>query len=447
MNPCPSFPALKYRLSTATYTEALGNAFPRPCEHANAMTRPTPLPPLALSLLLLHLLLCCPLAHAELTLVADVRAVQADSAGSGLDAALGKTRFDNSGVDGMLGLDLHADLDIWQLDMSALRYRGSDQVLALTEAFASLRPIPTSAWRQQLRAGFFYAPLSLENSVATWQAKGFLSSSAINTWLAEELRTLGIEWRWTRLGQFVGSDHDYSLFAAAFDHNDTAGSLLSWRGWSLHDRQLGWDETVDFAALPTFADTGPFRFQAPYTAPFEEVDHRVGYYIGADWQYRPQLRLSGLYYDNRGQPAEFDNGQYSWQTRFQHVSLHWQPNENWALLAQAMRGNTQMGRNVLRYVDNDFRAWYLSLARQWQTHRFSARYDNFRVADRDQTINDNNQEHGKAYTLAWHWQFSTNWQLLTEVQQIDSDRPARLTIAEAAEQREHLLQLALRFQF
>lgn len=433
---------LKYLLPNATYTLRLGYAHFWLRESASAMTRSAPL-----LLVLLQSLLLSPLAWSEVTVLADVRVVQADTAGNGLDADLGKTRFDNSGIDGVFGLDLHADLDIWQLDASLLRYAGSEQVLAITEAFATLRPIPSSPWRQQVRAGFFYAPISLENTVATWQANGFLTSSAINSWLAEELRTLGIEWRWTWLGQFAGSAHDFSVFAAAFDHNDTAGSLLTWRGWSLHDRQIGWDEAIAYADLPTLAPTGSFRFQAPYAAPFEEVDHRVGYYVGAEWQYRPGLKLTWLHYNNRGQPAEIDNGQYSWQTRFQHLGLHWQAHEHWTLLAQWLRGNTQMGRSVLRYIDNDFTAWYLSLARQWQVHRFSARYDDFRVDDRDQTVDDNNQEHGHAYTFAWHWQFSTSWQLLTEVQQIDSDRPARLTVATSPEQRERLLQLALRFQF
>lgn len=387
------------------------------------------------------------LPASESALLLDLRAVQADTAGDGLDGGLGKTRFDGGTLSGFIGLDVHADLDVWQLDATLLRYPHSDKPVSLTEAFVGFRPLPSSIWRQQLRAGWFYLPMSLENAEATWQPRGFISSSSINTWLAEELRTAGLEWQLTRLGQQARSPHDVALFAAVFDHNDPAGSMLSWRGWAIHDRQFGWAEELDFAPLPTLSPTGSFRFQEPYNEPFTEIDHRMGYYAGVEWRLRPRWRLSFLHYDNRGEPFEVDDGQYAWATRFDHIGWRWQIDSDWTLQGQWLNGQTQMGRSATRFIDNDFSSQYVSLARQWHEHRFSARLEQFEVEDHDQTADDDNDETGHAVTLAWLWQWRERWQLLTELLLVDSERDARRYFNQSTQQQETVLQLAVRFHW
>ena len=60
--------------------------------------------------------------------------------------------------------------------------------LDLTEAYLQFRPYPRDGFRLRLKAGAFYAPISLENRASGWDSPYTLSYSAINTWLGKELR-------------------------------------------------------------------------------------------------------------------------------------------------------------------------------------------------------------------------------------------------------------------
>ena len=59
-----------------------------------------------------------------------------------------------------------------------------------------------------------------------------------------------------------------------FGFNDTAGTLLAFRGWALHDQKTG---AFSREALPPL---GPDMAgaQPPWTTPTLEVDHRIGFY-------------------------------------------------------------------------------------------------------------------------------------------------------------------------
>ncbi|NQD37792.1 hypothetical protein HPT27_12215 [Permianibacter sp. IMCC34836] len=407
--------------------------------------------------LILTALLAPAASRGETLLVGELRALTGRSAGNPLEGELGKSPDDEQQPSGFLGLQARWDLDAltqsgldlsaWQFNLSVLRYPSSEKPVALTEAFLRYRPIPDSAWRNQWRAGLFYAPLSLENSEALWQPQGFLSSSAINTWLGEEVRTTGIEWNGDWLGQRSGSDHDLGITLAVFCCNDPAGGLLSWRGWALHDRQYGWGEETEFAALPALTENGSFRSQEAYGSPFTEIDQRYGYYASLHWQHRGGIRIALSHYDNRGDPLAFEEGQWAWYTEFDQLSLKWQPSTDWTVLLQWLDGHTEFGRHRNRMIDNRFAAGFVSFARQWHQHRFSLRYDDFSVTDDDETPDDDNNEDGSAGTLAWQWQIDPNCLLLTEAMTIQSKRPARHYFGDAAEQSEHSLQIAIRFSW
>ena len=70
-----------------------------------------------------------------------------------------------------------------------------------------------------------------------WRSPYTLSFSAINTWVGEELRTIGAEYSLDWLGRSHGHDFDFTLSAAGYGWNDTAGTVIATRGWGLHDRQ------------------------------------------------------------------------------------------------------------------------------------------------------------------------------------------------------------------
>ena len=60
-----------------------------------------------------------------------------------------------------------------------------------------------------------------------------LVSTAIGSWMGEEVKVLGLEA--TAKGDL--GEHELAATIAGFDYNDTAGALLTFRGWALHDRK------------------------------------------------------------------------------------------------------------------------------------------------------------------------------------------------------------------
>ncbi|MBT8099926.1 MAG: hypothetical protein KJO82_09255, partial [Gammaproteobacteria bacterium] len=82
-------------------------------------------------------------------------------------------------------LDAHIVLEGYDDELGA--------AVDFTEAYLEWRPVPRSATRYRLKIGAFYPRISLENEAAGWSSPYTLNSSAINTWVAEELRSFGAE--------------------------------------------------------------------------------------------------------------------------------------------------------------------------------------------------------------------------------------------------------------
>jgi len=59
--------------------------------------------------------------------------------------------------------------------------------------FTEWRPVPKSATRYRLKLGAFYPNISLEKVDPAWSSPYTQNFSAINTWIAEEIRTFGAE--------------------------------------------------------------------------------------------------------------------------------------------------------------------------------------------------------------------------------------------------------------
>jgi hypothetical protein len=127
-------------------------------------------------------------------------------------------------------------------------------LIDVNEAWLAWKPVPGSAWKHSVKAGAFFPPTSVETDYDTpgWTPTRTISGSAINSWIGEEIRTTGIEWRALRRGRFAGSPHDFGVTLAAFKGNDPAATLLSWRGWSIGDRITGLNETLRLADLPVY---------------------------------------------------------------------------------------------------------------------------------------------------------------------------------------------------
>ena len=127
-----------------------------------------------------------------------------------------------------------------------------------------------------------------------WRSPYTLSFSAINTWVGEELRTIGAEYSLDWLGRSHGHDFDFTLSAAGYGWNDTAGTVLATRGWGLTDRQS--------TLFGRFANGGKPLPQR--TLFYDDLDKRAGYYASAAANYRGLLELRALHYDNRAKLVE-----------------------------------------------------------------------------------------------------------------------------------------------
>jgi hypothetical protein len=204
----------------------------------------------------------------------DLRMVTSPKMDSLLDGGLGKFRYGGKGgnfrfaeavVQGTL--DINDTVSAVALLRAEPKTRSGVDAL---EAYVSLHPASDSDFGWSAKLGAFFPTISLENDDIGWISPYTLTPSAINTWIGEELRTIGGEgtarWRTPNLGTF-------SFTGALFGGNDPAGVLIYDRGWALHDRPTGLTEKVrqPDATLRLFRQPVPGR-----TGLFDEIDHRAG---------------------------------------------------------------------------------------------------------------------------------------------------------------------------
>ena len=186
--------------------------------------------------------------------------------------------------------------------------------LDLTEAVIDWRPIPRSRNQQQVRFGAFYPSFSLENGDRGWQSPFTYSYSAINTWLGEEIRPVGAEWSLRRRLEGFRSAHEVRAFAAGFYGNDPAGTLLFWRGWSLHDRQSRLNDELEIPPRAVH-DAAAAAVAVHGDRPSSRRLRRPRVALCA----RALVQLAR--YDNRADPYSFSDGQWGWGTDFNHLAV------------------------------------------------------------------------------------------------------------------------------
>lgn len=386
----------------------------------------------------------------------DLRLVASDSERSWARGGLDKTRFDRGSSALRLGQAvLRVDGDLAPAFSASAVLSASDDrrgLVDVNEAWVAWNPVPSSPWKTRVRAGAFFPVTSLELGYDNigWTPEHTISSSAINSWLGEELRTLGVEFNVTRNGRLTGSPHDFGLTGALLVGNDPLGTLLAWRGWSVGDRISGLSEGLPLADLPVFRAGGALVDQTRSINVFREIDDRLGFYVGGNYSYnsaaKTRFELVALHYDNRGDPLVIRSGQYSWRTRFNHVSLRLQGLGQWEFSAQLLGGNTLMGPNA---VNLDYSAAYLLVSHPFGPGTVAVRVDQFNTRERPEDVirSDANSEDGRALALAYHWRIKPSLSLVTEALMVESDRAARTVLGLPTSRLERSLTAALRISF
>lgn len=376
----------------------------------------------------------------------DCRLVARPSERSWTDGGLGKTRFGDGGT--TAGCVQAGLVGTWQIT-PALRALADVQYAtpahdawSLLEAYLRYRPVSTTPLRWSLKLGAFFPPVSLENEAIGWTSPWTLTPSAIDSWVGEELRSIGaeaqLEWR--------GGGYTLAGVAAVLRSNDPAGELIAARGWSLSDLTSGLGSAVrepDVYALGN-QESVPLRFN-----PFLENDARAGWYAGASWQAPGRGRIELLRYDNDADPATHSGGVspvFSWHTQFWNLGGELDAG-GFVLLAQAMRGSTRIAPAPDFSTSTDFDAAYVLAGRTFGAWRAALRIDAFATSQQPPSLADRVREHGGAATFALSWR-PFEWLRLTgECLHVRSWRNQRVEEGLAAQQDDSQLQLSARVLF
>jgi hypothetical protein len=345
----------------------------------------------------------------------DVRAVIAPDPQSWLGGGLGKFRYGGKqkfGAEAVAQADLTLDDGLNAVGV----FRAEPETRSVVDALEMyLRYAPASqgevSW--SVKAGAFFPTISLENDDVGWTSPYTLTPSAINSWIGEELRTIGSEGnlRWN-----TGPLGTLSLTGALYCCNEEAGTLMADRGWAMDDNPTGLFERV---RLP---DQTLRLFHAPVpgnSGMFNQIDGNPGWYAGAAWQIPGIAQFSITRYDNRADPAAVSTRDEAWGTKFWDFGARTQVGPV-TLIAQQLSGYTELdftgGADTVK-----FQSGYLLASYDLDDWRFSAREDLFQTR-RVAAANNNFNEDGNATTAAISWAGYDNLRLTAELIHMNSRR-------------------------
>jgi hypothetical protein len=396
-------------------------------------------------------------AHAEMDLfsretfagLVDLRLSAADGEKSFVDGGFGKLRYGGNAAGDLKARAQVADAALIWKPQFAWGLTGLFDVQAqpeqrpspdLVQGFIQYKPLPRSDFRWSVRAGLYWPEISLEHSGPAWAVAETITPSAINAWIGEEVKVVGAEAHVQKNFGF----HELGLTGGVFKDDDTAGTLLSFRGWGLHDIKATASDHFPLPPLSPYMATK----QARDTRSRRELDDRWGWYARLDWRPPAPFTVNAFYYDNRGDGVAVVNKQWSWDTRFWNLGATLRLDPKTRLSSQLMRGRTIMGfpSATGRWVDTKFASAYVLATRAIGEDSASARLDWFE-ADDIGTPQDDTSEHGWSALAAYRHKLNDHLALFLEAMHVDSNKPGRAYGRIAPGQAQSQLQGSLRFTF
>lgn len=297
------------------------------------------------------------------------------------------------------------------------------KTLSLVEAFLQYKPAPTGDFGIRAKGGFFFPPISLENTSMGWTSPYTVTSSAINSWVGEELRTVGGE----ATVFYQNDDLESGITGALCTANDPAGTQLTWRSWSFNDREIGLFDRMPLTQIPIIQPTGNLFKQTPTERPFHEIDNRVGYYAAAYLDRADWGKATVMWYDNNANDRALQLGQWAWDTKFWALGYAVMLPGEVDFLAQYMAGKTTVVTIPSRRYPIDYAEFWSAyglVSKEWGRHRVSFRF----VTSTENPVLDNTNEHGSALTLAYNFRPTANTRITFEALHVDSTRPERAKI-------------------
>lgn len=273
----------------------------------------------------------------------------------------------------------------------------------------------------RVRAGSFFLPTSKENQGDNWASLYTLHFSSLNTWIGQEVRPIGADLQYRHI---TSSGHAITGGITAFRGNDTMGTLLGWRGWTVGDRLTTYNETLPLPPLGSLAEDGPFRRQRDAgTQPFgKDLDGHTGFSARLRYGVPQRGNIQYTYVDNGGDRKLYGD-QYSWQTRFHVLGAEIGNPDDFVFASEYLTGDTYMGISM-PFVAADFWSAYALVSEKRGRSRWTARYEMFSTTDEDHSTAEDNTESGRSWTLTWMHDVTPHLRAAIEFTQITGNRPA-----------------------
>ena len=315
----------------------------------------------------------------------------------------------------------------------------------VSQAYLSYRPMRRQGLAFSARAGLLWPPVSLEHEGLDWHVADSITPSAINSWIGEEVRPVALE---GNVDASLGKQR-FRATAAVMAANDTAGTLLTFRGWAFNDRK-----TLAFNRQPLPPLGSDFQeYQAPFTHPLIDLHsgfaHRPGYYAKLAWQPPVPVRVELFRYDNNANPEDFNPDlEWGWRTWFNDVGVVADLGGGTELKGQAFEGRTRMGlsQDGARWVDNRFHSAFALLTHKLGPIGLAARAEAFDTRNRGSIIDEEYNETGWSAMVA----AKREWGRLTglvELLRVSSRRDQLEERGLAPRQRQTQIQADLRFRW
>jgi hypothetical protein len=257
-------------------------------------------------------------------------------------------------------------------------------------------------WR--VRAGQFFLPTSRENTDPLWTSKYTITYSALNSWMAQEVRPIGADLQWS-------PNFYVTVGATAFRGNDTMGTLLAGRGWTLGNYLSVYNENLP---TPEPALTRPIG---------QDLDGKNGYSERIRVSLPERAMLQVTHIDNRATIAPGPvKGQEPWLTHFNIISGEVGSTADTTLAAEWASGSTTVGFPGGHFT-MDFDTAYLLASHKFGHERLSGRVERFSTRNAVRKAPDGAREDGHAWTVAWMHEISKSSRTGLEYVRVSGDRP------------------------
>lgn len=392
--------------------------------------------------------LCAPPARAvdlSFNAYGDARLVVPPGDGSYLDGDLGKLHFGHD--DG--SPDAHfveaigegrAQITPELLATATVRLDPNyGATVDLLEGWIRYRPVSTNEWTWSVKGGAFFPTFSLENDEIGWTSFWTLTPSAINSWVASEVRIIGSEGtlQWRRENGTV------TLIGAVFALNENAGELISERGWNLDHHVTGLFEATRLpdATAVLFGGTPPLK-----THLFKQFDANPGWYLDLSWEPADIGGFEVMRYDNEANPRAKSGDDTAWHTSFWEVGFQKQFGPV-TFLSQVLDGTTLIQPTAQYRLQTNFRSAYGLIGLDLDEWWLAARADWFQTRSTTSGPFPLLSEDGHAGTLSASFQPRKWLRFTSEFLFSDSTRTERLLVGEKPRQIEKQFQLAVRLYY